>query len=394
VRDGLIIMALGLGACQIGCRPSSPASELVSATCPDEGDDAGRGCAPAPTPRVQFDPSAPANDEPTQGEREAETGSPRFLDLDLDPQDAYPLRAKVRRSGPLYESRNGPVLDHGDGHEVVWQGVAIDADRDGSPRRPRLLCEGRRHRVALHRDAEDLAPVALAGALMVPARIQRREATKTTPGVRLEAGAIVELVPAMDRPGLLRVTYDGLFLEAAGWVASDRVDVVYEPQPLVDDRLRNGELVANVELWASPTGGVMATIEVAPTIAIRRYVQTLGPPRHGRVLVRYYESQAQAVGWVPTSAVTSFPLHRIADGGGGGGTGTDGWPLVELSKGTLLASDGSGAVLGIVTHDGPFWCDADCNGPRPLTLVSACAGRVKLRAKRSGDASSPADELR
>lgn len=313
--------------------------------------------------------------------KKASSDVPRFLALGMSPEKRYPLRAKVRRNGALYERRDGGMLDPGDGHSVLWPEVVIDADTDGAPRRPRLLCNEHSHRVAVHRDAADLAPVALAGAFVVPTEQRPAALTELTPGVHLEAGAMVKPLSEA-RKGVRQIFYDGLFLEVTGYVKAAHVDVVFEPTPLKDDGVRDGEIIRDVELKDSPSGVVVARVGKDPSVTNRLYIKTLSPPRAGQVLIRYVDHAAHAVGWVPTASLKRFPQKKLDGGGGGGGFGMGVGPKIRLTKGSLLRSDASGAVLGIVTRNGEFLCEADCESKQPLVRASACGGDVQLRATR------------
>jgi hypothetical protein len=304
---------------------------------------------------------------------------PRFARLDLDPEKAFPLRAKIRHAGPLYLAHDAPAAAAGDGRWVLLPVTAIDGDAGGTPRRPRLVCGEGDARVAVYMDARDLGAVALSGAVIEPS--PGPPPTPDAPGVHLAAGALIEADVTADPA---HVRYKGLFLTADGVVPRDHVDVVYTPDAAVTPPASDGELVGNVELRASPRGPIVARIAKQPGVGNELYVQRLGAPKRGFVKIRYDEDDAYAIGWVPQRAVKTIPSDDGSEYGGMVGNGTGGpSPSVKLTRGTLLADPATDAIVGVVTSDAAFECRGDCAGPAPRVAVDACAGTVELRARRA-----------
>jgi hypothetical protein len=198
--------------------------------------------------------------------------------------------------------------------------------------------------------------------------------------LHVRPGTELEVVHGDGR--LVRARYHGLFLEAEGELPADRLDVVYTPEPSDDDWSADAELGTSVAIATRDDGGgVFGNIGKDPEIANRLLVRRLGATRGKRVLVRYDEHGAYAIGWVPTSALRAIP--RL-EGGGSGGLGMIGGrrpdrTVVHLARGTLLA-DPSGPVVGVVTSDEDVPCEADCAGA-PLVKVAGCGGELSLRAR-------------
>jgi hypothetical protein len=53
---------------------------------------------------------------------------PRFLSLGADPEKDYPWRAVLRRNGPAYEERGGPVANDADGRPMRRVVPVLDPD--------------------------------------------------------------------------------------------------------------------------------------------------------------------------------------------------------------------------------------------------------------------------
>ena len=175
--------------------------------------------------------------------------------------------------------------------------TALDGAASGSPRRPRLLCVSPTERVAVHADAADLATVALAGAVLLPSATPPATFDDATPGVHLAAGAELTLaggIPARATgatgdDAAIEASYHGRFVGAAGYVARDRVDVVYTAAAVSSpDGALDAELTGSVWLLDRPGGRkcieIVSRGSVVARSGVASVVAPLGPApfrRHG-----------------------------------------------------------------------------------------------------------------
>lgn len=306
---------------------------------------------------------------------------PRFARLDFAPRKLGKPRARIRRAGALYAPASlAPLTDAGDRHWLALEVRVLDADATGDPRRPRVLCENEASRIGVAVDAQDLSTTVRARAFVGPRPTPPERVTSKTPGLRLAGGTEVE-VRGASADGATAITHRGLFLVAEGFVASNALDVVYTPVELEDDGRRNGELLRNVRFLDAPDGVEIARTERDDGVANVMHVLRLGPVEDGHVLVRYQESEAFVVGWVPEGDVKAFETTRLRWGrGSGSGFGSRAKVAVELARGTRLVPTNSEEVIGVVTKTHVLPCAFDCTGPNPHVRIRACARELTLRA--------------
>ena len=377
-RAPVLALSVLAAACS-GRRSPVPATPPISVVAAPTADPV-EGRPPAPTPAVSAPVTVPI-------------AVPRFAQPDVDVDQEFPLRAKIRRTGPLYLTHDGDPVSPGDGRAVLIPVRVLDGDVGGSPRRPRLLCITRSQRVAAYAEAADLTVVALAGAVLVRSATLPAVVDDATPGVHFVAGAEITLAggPPVSSAGAtgqdatVEASYQGLFLRSAGYIARDHVDVVYtEAAAPFAYSEPNGELTGNVWLLDRPGGKKFIEIARRKDVTNQLLVRTLGPTEKRFVLIRYDEYNAYAVGWAPRRAVRDYDP---ADGSGGFGVGgvsggVSGNPQqVQLARGTLLTDDASGEVVGVITADEGFDCEGDCEGDRPLVKVWACTSSLTLTAR-------------
>jgi hypothetical protein len=341
------------------------------------------GCASAPGPTRPVSSSRAVPAAPPVARPAPQVELPDFAKLDVDLGAAYASRATMRRFGDLYEGHDGPVLAPGGPGEQDRQLHVIDPDRDGTPRRPRVLCVEPRFRVAVFVDEGSLQTTVSAAALVMTspdAAPAPPASDDTTPGIRLAAGAPVELVDTA-ASGARRVRYRGTYLSGEGWVDPSLVDVTFVPAALADDGMRDARLVKPVALRVQPRGGTFAQIVAERSWDL--HVRKLGGQRRGFQLVRFHDERAAVVGWIPRSALESFPEENLAaleDRLGGAAGEIDAGTPVAAPRGTLLASPATGAILGVVTQDTELYCAGACGDAR-LVSVSACGAEIELRLR-------------
>jgi len=352
---------------------------------------------PEATAEVRHEPepvAAPAAVEPEIAELEPEASDavPAYAQLDYRADEHTTLRAKIQVVAQAYAPRSLTSLtEEVKRHDVLIPVPVLEEDADGVPRRPRVLCEEAKARLAIAVDADALQTVIrtqtfVAGTAAVPPSV-----TGETPGIRLAAGAKVGINAELAND-ITEIHYEGLFLVGDGFVGSKSVDVVYEPGVLDDDRDRDGRLVGDVTFYATPRGAVLGR-------AVRRgasndlNVQTLGAPKDGHVLVRYQESHAFIVGWVKSAAVERYEPTTAQFGSGSmSGSGRASEPTIELPRGTLLSAPISREVIGVVTRDGSFVCGETCGDAAPRVLVRPCGHAMRVYAtppRASGERPSP-----
>jgi hypothetical protein len=289
---------------------------------------------------------------------------PKFARLDFAPRELGKQRARIRRAGALYApSSLVPLTDDGDRHWVLLEVRVLDGDAEGDPRRPRLLCENEASRLGVAVDAQDLSTTVRTKAFIGPRPTPPERPTSKTPGLRLAGGTAVN-VRTGSVDGATEITYQGLFLVAQGFVASDVLDVVYTPGELEDDSRRNGELLRNVRFLDAPHGLEIAKTAREAGVANTLHVFRLGPVKDDHVLVRYQEHDAFVVGWVRSEDIEPYETVRLRGGGSviGRGFGAPG-DRVELARGTRLVPTSSDEVIGVITKDHSIPCVRDCGGP-------------------------------
>jgi hypothetical protein len=366
VRIPLAFAAVVLGACSAAPAPT-PAPTPAPASAPPVA------TTPAPASTAGAAPTAAAPQE-----------VPRFLSLESDPEKEYPLRAVLRRNGPAYEERGGPVANDADGRSMRLVVPVLDPDEGNATPQPRVLCDELRARIALYLTTESLATVALGGALLVPAPPLPASITPQTPGVHFQPGAeLLPLGPASP-DGTRKVRYNALLLRAEGIVEAAKTGYVYRPadEP-VDDRY-DAELPRGARFLDAPNGALIATLSPYPNPLQKHVARTLGPQKAGFVLLALAQDAAVLVGWVAQKDVVKLP--KLQGGGGGGfgfgsGSGTPSSP-VKLPRGTLLLSEGKREPIGVVTQEHQAECTLGCDGQAPKVKTRACGSAVRVWAKR------------
>ena len=357
--------------------PSAPADRAASDPPVDaiaEGD----GPPPA-TPEESSDELAAHPKRSSEPPKVDPAAVPAFAKIDFRVRTLGKRRARIERLGTLYSPAALTPLSPPSDRGVMLEVPVIDGDEAGTPRRPRVLCEEDEVRVGVAIDAGSLGVSPRADVFVHPYAAHDQDVKTKTPGLRLAGGTRVERLGSDD--GLTKVHYDGLFLDATGWVDDDELDVVYVPEELPDDDRRNGEMVTSADVLDAPHGEVIGQIAKDPTVANRLFVFRFGPARDDYTLVRFHDYDAFIVGWVPTTAIDPFPTKRLRGGGGGGGSGTGTFgDLVALARGTYLVPVGSSEVVGVVTADHEAACAADCDGPLPQVRVWVCGSAMILRA--------------
>jgi hypothetical protein len=306
---------------------------------------------------------------------------PKFARLDFALRTLGRQRIRIRREGALYTpSSLAPLTDDGDGHWLSIEVRVLDGDAAANPRRPRVLCENEASRLGVAVDAKDLSTTVRTQAFVGPRPTPPERLTPKTPGIRLAGGTEVD-VRAVSVDGTTEVSYQGLFLVAEGFVASDALDVVYTPGELEDDSRRNGELRQNVRFLDAPHGVEIARTERSAGVANTMHVLRLGPVEDGHVLVRYQEHEAFVVGWVRSEDIEPYETVRLRGGGGGGsGFGGAARKRVELARGTRLVPTNSEEVVGVITKKHSVPCVLDCEQPNPHVHIWACSRALTLRA--------------
>jgi len=397
----------------LGCAPAAPevtAPAEPSATpsvvaradasaSPDEQDPEGVAIEAPPSSTVPTSERSPVGGNsvepaagdatPTDTTTPTDTGPvviaaaavPKFARLDFKPRSLGKRRARIRRAGPMYApSSLVPLTDEGKRDWLALEVKVLDADVSGSPRRPRVLCENEASRLGVAVDAQDLSTTVRSKTFVGPRPTPPKRPTSKTPGLRLAGGTEVE-VRAASVDGATQIGYRGLFLVAEGFVASEALDVVYTPGELEDDMRRNGELLDDVWFLDAPNGIEIARTERAAGIANTIDVFRLGPVEDDHMLVRYQESEALVVGWVPSKAIRSYEAEELGWGSlSARGSGREQQDSVELKRGTRLVPTSSEEVIGVITKDHSVPCVLGCDGPNPHVLLPACSRTLTLRA--------------
>jgi hypothetical protein len=368
-------------------RPGMSALALVVA-CGGNGRVSPSATLPVTAPSSVTEPStAPA---PPVVNTDAAPGPPipRFAALDADLDREYPLSAIIRREGPLYLSYDGAGLFGGDRENARAPVRVVEAAVGRNLRRPRLLCEQLFHRVAVYMDASDLATVAQTGAVLRPDAGAQGPSDVQAPGVYFAPGAELEPAtaagPAASDGATTPVHYEGLFLHADGFVATDHVDVVFSPPSRIPANPPDGELIRNVAMSLQPDGPAFAHITKDARDVDILLVRRLGNPIRGFVLVQYDEDDAFAIGWVPTKAVRAYHAGAPVRGGlmgqeAGGVLGGVENP-VKLARGTLLFDPVGQQIVGVVETEEIATCDRACASSEPIVSLPACLGTVEVRA--------------
>jgi hypothetical protein len=363
VRIPFAFAAIALGACNAVPAPTpAPTSAPPVAISP----------APVAVTTASAAPIAAAPQE-----------LPRFLSLGDDPEKEYPWRAVLRRNGPAYEERGGPVANDADGRSMRRVVPVLDPDEGNATPQPRVLCDETRARIALYLTPESLATVALGGALLVPAPPLPASITPQTPGVHFQPGAELTPLGPASPDGTRKVRYDALLLRAEGIVEAAKTGYVYRPadEP-IDDRY-DAELPRGARFLDAPNRALIATLSPYPNPHQRHVARTLGPQKAGFALLALAQDDAVLVGWVAQKDVVKLP--KLTGGGGGFGFGSgSGRPRspVKLPSGTLLLSEGKREPIGVVTQELEAECVEGCDGQAPKVKTRACGSEVRVWAKR------------
>ncbi len=307
---------------------------------------------------------------------------PAFVALRYRAERRTALRAHITEIGSAYAPGSlSPLSIEGRPYSIFMTVPVLDADPAGSPRRLRVLCEDESARVGLALDVSSFEAVVRAQTFVSPTRQIPQSVKSKTPGLRLAAGTTIGQVSEPE-DGILEIGYGGLLLEATGFVPTEAVDLVFSAKELEDDRVRNGQLLRNVEFLDAPDGAVIAKTTRAPRVANEMHIRTLGAAKDGHILVRYRESDAFIVGWVAVDDVETYTKKKFKGGGGygfgsGGGFPTD---IVELDRGTLLVAPGVDEVVGVITSKEPFLCGTTCGDAIPKVTMRACGHRIAVYA--------------
>jgi len=360
--------------------PNADVPELAPDTAPESD--------PSASPSAEPEPATPP-DVPT-APREPEAGTPTlpltspipaFAELDYNADKASRLRAHVVDVTSAYAPQSLSPLDAGGSRYSVFMTVPVlDADADGDPRRLRVVCEGRTERVGLALDAASFTEALVAQTFVAPTSKIPKRVKRTTPGLRLAAGTTFGQASEPE-DGKVKIGYQGLLLDADGFVRTSAYDLVFVPKDIDDDRVRNGELLDNVEFLDAPNGTVIGRTNREPRVANEMHVRTLGKPKGDHILVRYHDSDAFIVGWIPLDQVRRYPKRTLGNGGGGGGYGRGtAKNMVELPRGTLLVAPDSAEIVGVVTQADRYWCGATCKDEIPKVQLRPCAHNVAVFA--------------
>ncbi len=328
-----------------------------------------------PQPQPQPPPSGPTPPSlPLRG------AVPAFATLRYDAEKSNPYRAVITGITSAYAPQSLSPLDvESTPHAVYLPVPVLDADEDGTPRRVRVVCDGRFQRVGLAVDEASFQPLLRSQTFVSPTPTRRKKINAKTPGVRLAAGTTIGRQES--ERGMMPIDHSGLFLRAQGYVPVDAVDLVFEPAPMPDDRVRNGKLLDNVEFLDAPDGEALARTNRGAQTANELHVRTLSSSTAGHVLVRYREHDAFVVGWVPVDAVQRYPSKTFRPGESFGGFGSGRRDdSVTLARGTLLVAPSSSEIVGVVTRSSAYVCDDTCDDEVPLVRLRACAHPIAVFA--------------
>ncbi len=315
---------------------------------------------------------------------ESSTLSPRAGVVETAPaRDAFlsvgfetPTLTLVRvRDGIVRASRDGEPINAPSDRAMLRRLPVLDADVDGDPPRPRILCEDH-IRVSLHLDGDSLGVVTGSDAVLRP--VDSADASRETPGVYFDPGVLVERVA---REGAMeRVRYTGFLVEAEGYVEASELTSAYEPR----DRDEHGPLTAELPRGATfldaPGGRTVAALQRYPNTSQRHLARTMGPTDRGHRLVRYADEDVVIIGWVVEADVVDVSVQPGLRGYGGGfGSGGSSYRRpVDLPEGTHLLDDAGGRVIGRLEREGRFECLQRCDSDAPRIEVFTCVGRVQL----------------
>jgi hypothetical protein len=311
----------------------------------------------------------------------ADADLPAFLRDDTRPPR---LRAVRIRNGEVRARRDGVAVNDPTGNPEHWVLSVLDADEEGHPPWPRILCHGGADplgndeiAVALHVARDSLATVALRGAVLRTTPARRRSNPWREPGLYFEPGAVLEIAGV--EGSATRVRFSGFMVTAAGFVDTRRIGYAYEPHEGVEPPTWNAELPLGATFLDAPSGRTIATLEPYPSSEQRHHARVIGPRRADHRLVRVQRDDLTLVGWVQASDVVEVAGRALGGGygfGGGGRAVPD--HAVSLPAGTRLLDDAAGNVIGRLRTPAELECLDGCDGDRPRVIVPTCVGMVRL----------------
>jgi hypothetical protein len=300
---------------------------------------------------------------------------PSFLDLE-QPLERFTLRAKIFRKGVVLEEDSEPPPAQPTS-KVLQEVVALEETKHNV----RVLCEATA-RVAVYVPRYDLAVVALAGALLVPAPPLPAAIDERTPGVHFLPGTILdEVAPDSQDEALVRVRFRGFLLEAQGVALASRTGHVFH-ETAQPEHSRDVEFRGGARFLGAPQGGrVVAELGAYANPGQKHFGRKI-EQKGGSILVRYLGSEAHVVGWVPAAEVRAIPARASSLGyGTGSGRFSPRDKTVALERGTLLRGRASNKPIGVVVRDAPFKCLERCEAGAPVVQVGACTGSLALVAE-------------
>ncbi len=349
------------------------------------------GCAASPSDALPPDSQAPlAAPQGTEAGASATPPAPEFP----DPAFRFPTPhryAYVVVDGPLFPDAEGAafVSEHEEHFPAAayerrrLREVLDEGDQSAAESRVRLVCQGLSARLGVWHRRADLQRTNRDAALMTPGPQIVDASASTAPGMRLRAGADLELGEE-DEAGLVPVHYHDEQLDARGFLPAQSVDVVWNGRDEVDDEtnaqtdmyLREG----TVRFRTEPGGEVFATLTKHHWPEVKSLDR-----RNDFVLVALQHQSAVVVGWVEAKHVRGLPVPKrgLIGKGGRGGSGTGPAAMVYLEQGTMLLNESDGAPIGIVDALAPFECAEPCDQSAPLVWVHGCNHAIRLRADRA-----------
>ena len=324
----------------------------------------------------------------------ASTTADAFLDVHLDVKKHYPLRAKLLHAGSLFETESGPRVNGPGTRSVLVPLVVIGSGKarppDEAETRTRVLCEEDAYRVAIWLASPDLGHLAAKPTIVRPGDVSTAPTSPETPGIHLAVGALVSLAPGSS-PGVgpCEVHYRGLFAEGDGKVDGADIGEIFVPvDPPPRATKADGEISRLATFFDAPGGAVIGRVGKPPTSSNQLFVELLGAPNAGHLLVRYEDGANDLVGWVKAAEVTMFPKRLVFEGGFRRGIGVGSMrvrePTVDVPGGTLLMGTKSRDPMGVTTEKATFHCVDDCDGAAPVIEAHACTDMIRMRvgAKR------------
>lgn len=327
--------------------------------------------APPPAPEEP----APIPPEPAPAPFVAAPLPAALFDLRKDAEALFPERAKLIGTDALSLAPNPSTS--GPYGSMLWPVPVIEA-RDPVYR---ILCITRQLRMALFAPADALStlarrPTRLTASATLDSAAPPKDAVLLAPGARVDV-----LEGATGARVLVR--HRGLFLETESYADRNDLGKTFTPGKLPSDPVWNGELIANVRVLDAPGGAVLATIAKQPPVNNRLLVHILSKAEGGFRRIRYEETDAYVVGWVPTESLKDLPTAKWGAGIGGSGYGTGGTRNpIRLAAGTRLRDPASpsGEPLGVLLVDEEHECTADCAGATPKVRLHGCGTSFEVVA--------------